>query len=541
MNRRNFLRASSLTGFSLSSFGFESFFTPSGHRMADGIPATDFPLLETTIDELQAKMRSGEFSSVSITKLYLKRIADIDKKGPMLNSVIEINPDALAIAAAMDAERKAGRLRGPLHGIPVLIKDNINSGDKMMTTAGSLALEGHHAAKDAFIVGQLRAAGAVLLGKTNLSEWANFRSTRSTSGWSSRGGQTKNPYLLARNPSGSSAGSGSAVSANLCVVAIGTETNGSVVSPSSCNGIVGIKPTVGLLSRSGIIPISATQDTAGPMARTVKDAALLLGALAGPDPEDAVTLDSKDKSHSDYTSFLDPDGLKGKRIGVEKSFLSNGHEGVLALFQDALALLKAQGATVVEVELQKQLSDANSAEGVVLQYEFKDGLNKYLASATDARVRSLTDVITFNRQNSSKAMPYFKQETLERSDARGGLDSPEYTDALKKLLTARTVIDDLMRLDQLDAICGTTNGVACCIDLISGDYRTGSGFSGPAAMAGYPHITVPMGTVMELPVGISFVGGAYTEPQLLAIAYAYEQASKKRVAPGFVDGPMKIA
>ena len=452
-------------------------------------------------------MASAEYSSVSITKLYLKRIDAIDKKGPALNAVIEINPDALTIAAVMDAERKTGKVRGPFHGIPVLIKDNINSGDKMMTTAGSLALEGHHAAKDAFIVGQLRAAGAVLLGKTNLSEWANFRSTRSTSGWSSRGGQTKNPYLLARNPSGSSAGSGSAVSANLCAVAIGTETNGSVVSPSSCNGIVGIKPTVGLLSRSGIIPISATQDTAGPMARTVKDAALLLGVLAGVDPDDAVTAGSKDKTHADYTSFLDVGSLKGKRIGVEKSFLSNGHEGVLALFQDALTLLKTQGATIVEVELQKQLSDANSVEGTILQYEFKDGLNKYLATATDARVRSLTDVIAYNRQNAAKAMPYFKQETLERSDARGGLDSSEYTEALKKLLTARTVIDDLLRTNQLDAICGTTNGLACCIDLICGDYRTGPGFSGPAAIAGYPHITVPMGAVMELPVGDLFCGG----------------------------------
>jgi amidase len=540
MNRRHFLRNSSLTGFGFSAFTFPSFLTPSPRRAALDSPAADFPLLEMTIDGLQQKMGSGEYSSVSITKLYLKRIEAIDKKGPALNAVIEINPDALAIAAAMDAERKAGKIRGPLHGIPVLIKDNINSGDKMMTTAGSLALEGHHAAKDAFIVGQLRAAGAVLLGKTNLSEWANFRSTRSTSGWSSRGGQTKNPYLLARNPSGSSAGSGSAVSANLCVVAIGTETNGSVVSPSSCNGIVGIKPTVGLLSRSGIVPISATQDTAGPMARTVKDAAILLGVLAGPDPDDAVTMGSKDNAHSDYTSFLDPNGLKGKRIGVEKSFLTNGHEGVLALFQDALALLKAQGATVVEVELQKQLGDANSVEGTILQYEFKDGLNKYLATAADARVRSLSDVIAFNKQNAGRAMPYFKQETLERSDARGGLDSTEYTDALKKLLTARTIIDDLIRQNQLDAICGTTNGVACCIDLISGDYRTGPGFSGPAAMAGYPHITIPMGTVMELPVGISFVGSAYTEPQLLAIAYSYEQASKKRVAPGFVSGPMKV-
>jgi amidase len=539
MNRRHFLRAGSLTGFSFSALSLESFFSGRSSRTAALIAAADFPLLETTIDQLQQKMSSGEQSSVSITKLYLRRIDAIDKKGPAINAIIEINPDALTIAAAMDAERKAGKVRGPLHGIPVLIKDNINSGDRMMTTAGSLALEGHHAAKDAFIVGQLRAAGAVLLGKTNLSEWANFRSSRSTSGWSSRGGQTKNPYLLGRNPSGSSAGSGSAVSSNLCAVAIGTETNGSVVSPSSCNGIVGIKPTVGLLSRSGIIPISATQDTAGPMARTVKDAAILLGALTGVDPDDAVTQNSKDKSQADFTRFLDPDGLKGKRIGVEKSFLTYGHEGVLALFQEACELLKAQGATVVEIELQKQLGDANSVEGVVLQYEFRDGLNKYLATVTDAQARTLTDVIAFNRQHAKTAMPFFKQETLERSDTRGGLDSAEYTEALTKLLTARTVIDDIIRQNQLDAICGITNGVACCIDLISGDYRTGGGFSGPAAMAGYPHITIPMGMVMDLPVGISFVGGAYTEPQLLGIAFAYEQASKKRTAPGFIEGAMK--
>jgi amidase len=546
MNRRHFLRNSSLTGFSFSALTLESFLSAGKRRGvpgaggADGTPAAgtaahDFPLLEATIDELQQKMNSGEYSSVSITKLYLKRIADIDKKGPALNAVIELNPDALAIAAGLDAERKAGKVRGPMHGIPVLIKDNINCGDRMMTTAGALALEGHRASKDAYIVGQLRAAGAVLLGKTNLSEWANFRSTRSTSGWSSRGGQTKNPYRLTRTPSGSSAGSGSAVSANLCAVAIGTETNGSVVSPSSVNGIVGIKPTVGLLSRSGIIPISATQDTAGPMARTVKDAAILLGALTGVDAEDAVTLESKTRTRQDYTSFLDPNGLKGKRIGVEKSFLSNGHEGVLALYQEAIALLKAQGATVIEVELQKQIGDAGSGEGLVLQYEFKDGLDRYLATVTDARVKSLADVIAFNRENAGRAMPYFKQETLEKSESRGGLDSSEYTDALKKLLGVRQIIDDIIKQNQLDAISGTTSGLAGCIDLITGDHGTGPGFSGPAAMAGYPHITVPMGTVMDLPVGISFIGGAYTEPELLAIAYAYEQASKKRVAPGFIE------
>jgi amidase len=535
MNRRHFLRNSSLTGFSFSALTFESFFSPARRIPGDRPYTADFPLLEATIDELQQKMNSGEYSSVAITRLYLKRIEAIDKKGPALNAVIELNPEALAIAAGLDAERKAGKVRGPMHGIPVLIKDNINCGDRMMTTAGALAMEGHKAGKDAFIIRQLRASGAVLLGKTNLSEWANFRSTRSTSGWSSRGGQTKNPYRLTRTPSGSSAGSGSAVSASLCAVAIGTETNGSVVSPSSVNGIVGIKPTVGLLSRSGIIPISATQDTAGPMARTVRDAAILLGALTGVDEEDAVTLESKAKTRQDYTSFLDPNGLKGKRIGVEKSFLSNGHEGVLALYQEAIALLKTQGATVIEIELQKQIGDAGSGEGLVLQYEFKDGLNRYLASVTDARVKSLADVIAYNRENASKAMPYFKQETLEKSETRGGLDSSEYTDALKKLLSVRQIIDDSIKQNQLDAISGTTSGLAGCIDLITGDHGTGPGFSGPAAMAGYPHITVPMGTVMDLPVGISFIGGAYTEPELLAIAYAYEQASKKRVAPGFIE------
>jgi amidase len=545
MNRRNFLRNSSLTGITFPALTLGSFLPPAeknetggGKAGNEGI-ADGFSLQEVTIDELQRKMNSGEYTSKSITKQYLKRIAAIDKKGPALNAVIELNPDALTIAESLDAERKAGRIRGPLHGIPVLIKDNINSGDKMMTTAGAAALEGHIASADAFIVKQLREAGAVLLGKTNLSEWANFRSTRSTSGWSSRGGQTKNPYLLTRNPSGSSAGSGSAVSANLCVVAIGTETNGSVVSPSSVNGIVGIKPTVGLLSRSGIIPISKTQDTAGPMARTVKDAAILLSALAGVDPQDDVTLESKGKAQKDYTQFLDPNGLKGKRIGVEKSSLTGGHEGVAGLYQEAIALLKAQGATVVEVELVKLMTEPNSVEGLILQYEFKDGVNRYLATA-GAKVRTLADVIAFNKANEKTAMPYFKQETLERSDARPGLDSSEYTEALKKLLTARKIIDDLLKQNQLDAVCSITNGPACCIDLINGDYRTGPSFSGPAAMAGYPHITVPMGIVLGTPVGFSIVGTAYAEQELLKLAYAFEQASKRRVAPQFINAEVPV-
>lgn len=546
MDRRKFLRNGSLAGLGLSSLT-NKILPPgpggaasaqgsdvegaSGHANAAG--AGTFPLLETTIDDLQQKMQSGEYTSQSITKLYLKRIDGIDKKGPALNAVIELNPDAMAIAGQRDAERKAGKIRGPLHGIPVLVKDNINTGDKMQTTAGALALEGHKAAKDAFIIARLRESGAVLLGKTNLSEWANFRSTRSTSGWSSRGGQTKNPYLLNRNPSGSSAGSGSAVSGNLCVVAIGTETNGSVVSPSSINGLVGIKPTVGLLSRSGIIPISATQDTAGPMARTVKDAAILLGALAGVDPEDGVTSQSQGKAKTDYTTALDMNGLKGKKIGIEKSALT-GHEGVVALFNEAIAVLKAQGATVVEIELQKLLTDPNSVEGTILQYEFKDGVNKYLATA-NAPVKTLTEVIAFNKQHEQKAMPYFKQETLERSDARGSLDNPEYTEALKKLLTARTIIDDLLKQNGLDGICAPTSGPACLIDLVAGDYRTGSSFSGPAAIAGYPHITVPMGLVLGLPVGLSFMGTRYTEQELIQMAYTYEQASKKRMTPEMVN------
>ena len=536
MNRKNFLRHSTLAGLSLSALAGASCNTaPSAEKKEEapaGTAPTDFALNEATIDDLQQKMKSGEYTSRSITELYLKRIDAIDKAGPALNAVIEINPDVLQIADEMDKERKDGKLRGPLHGIPVLIKDNIDSGDKMMTTAGSLALAGNKASKDAFIVKQLRAAGAVLLGKTNLSEWANFRSTRSTSGWSSRGGQTKQPYLLARNPSGSSAGSGSAVAANLCAVAIGTETDGSVVSPSSVNGIVGIKPTVGLLSRSGIIPISKTQDTAGPMARTVKDAAILLGALTGIDPADAVTQQSAGKAKSDYTAFLDAGGLKGKRLGIESAYLK-GHEGMVALYKQAIEQLKKLGAEVIEVELVKKVNPLGPAEFLVLQYEFKDGLNKYL-SGSNGPAKSLEAVIAFNKQNEAKAMPFFKQETLEASQALGGLDSKPYLNALKKSTGARRLIDGLLKEHKLDALVSVTNGMACCIDLANGDYDTGFSTSSPAAMAGYPHITVPMGLVFGLPVGLSFFSTAYAEPQLITMAYAYEQATKKRVSPGFI-------
>lgn len=495
-------------------------------------PSPDaFALNELTVNDLQKQMQSGERTSEAITQLYLDRIAAIDKKGPHLNAVIEVNPDALTIAKAMDQERKAGKLRGPMHGVPVLIKDNIDTHDQMMTTAGSLALEGHKAANDAFVVAQLRKAGAVILGKTNLSEWANFRSTRSCSGWSSRGGQTRNPYVLDRNPSGSSSGSGSAVAANLCAVAVGTETDGSVIAPASHCGLVGLKPTVGLVSRSGIIPISHTQDTAGPMTRTVTDAAILLGALVGVDSSDAVTLESRGKSATDYTQFLKADGLSGKRIGIEKAFLK-GHEGVVGLYKEAIEVLKKQGATVVEIELMQGLQETGGAEFTVLQYEFKDGLNRYLSKA-NARVKSLAEVIAFNRQNEAKAMPFFKQETLESSQAKGDLTSKEYTEALAKTRTWRQRIDQLLTTHKLDAIGGTSIGFAGCIDLINGDYDTGFYFCPPAAMAGYPHLTVPMGTVHGLPVGFSLIAGAYQEGELLAMGYGYEQASKKRERPGF--------
>jgi amidase len=535
MHRRNFLKNTTLAGLTLSAVVSSSCNLNTADKMTDDTTALaddQFELNEITIDTLQEKMASGTYTARSIAELYLKRIDALDKKGPKLNAVIELNPEALAMADAMDKERKDGKVRGPMHGIPVLVKDNVDVAGKMMTTAGSLALSGHYAAKDAFIIKQLKASGAVILGKTNLSEWANFRSNRSTSAWSSRGGQTLMPYILDRNPSGSSSGSGSAVAANLCAIAIGTETDGSVVSPSSVNGLVGIKPTVGLLSRTGIIPISKTQDTAGPMARSVKDAVILLGTLAGIDPADAATLASKDKAQPDYTKFLDSAGLAGKRIGIEKSFLK-GNEAVVSLFREAIAVLKSKGAKVKEIDLISQLKELGDAEFLVLLYEFKDGLNAYL-SATNGKVKSLADVIAFNKENATKAMPFFKQETLELAETKGGLDSKEYLDAVKKSTeTTRTAIDTILQKNKLSAIVGPTNGLACCIDLINGDYDTGFSFSSPAAMAGYPHITVPMGEVLGLPMGLSFVGTAYSEPELIKLAYGYEQASKRRTLPKF--------
>lgn len=542
VNRRNFLRNGTLASFGLPAILGHANLLSTEKTSSINIGANelfkDIDLSEITISALQEKMKNGILSSKLITQWYLNRIEQIDKKGPSLNSIIETNPDAIGIAEAMDTERKNGKIRSALHGIPVLIKDNIDTGDKMMTTAGSLALVGNKASNDAFIIRLLRESGAVLLGKTNLSEFANFRGHHSTSGWSSRGGQTKCPYVLHRNPSGSSAGSGSAVAANLCAIAIGTETDGSVVSPSSVNGVVGIKPTVGLWSRSGIIPISATQDTAGPMARTVTDAAILLSALASIDPNDRVTLNSKGKTQKDYSQFLNADGLKGKRLAIKKSFLTKdakaGNPDVIALFQKTIDLLKEMGATIVEVDLMENINPLSKYESTVLQYEFKDGLNKYL-STSNAKVKSLKEVIDFNEKNAEKAMPFFKQEILISSNEKGNLDSPEYKEALAKTISTRQIIDVLFRQYKLDAFCGITNGLACCIDLANGDYNTGFSFSSPAAMAGYPHITVPMGFVHNLPIGFSFVGTAYSEYELIKIAYTFEQATKTRRPPGFIQ------
>ncbi|HAD12506.1 MAG TPA: amidase [Saprospirales bacterium] len=537
MNRRKFLQSTALAGAALSLTPLSSCENnpaPAPNPSSSAAPGK-FDLNETTIADLQKQMASGERTARQIAQLYLDRIQAIDKNGPAINAVIELNPDALAQADALDRERTAGQLRGPLHGIPVLIKDNIDTGDKMMTTAGSLALEGHRAAQDAFVVKQLRAAGALILGKTNLSEWANFRSTHSSSGWSSRGGQTKNPVVLSRNPSGSSSGSGAAVAANLCAVAVGTETDGSVIAPASVCGVVGLKPTVGLVSRSGIIPISASQDTAGPMARTVTDAAILLSGMTGADPNDTATAASAGKASSDYTTYLDKNALAGKRIGVEKAHFE-GHVDAVKVYKDALEALKKAGATLVEIELLKQISPLNDAEFELMQYEFKDGLNRYLASA-NAGVKSLAEVIAFNLANDARVMPFFKQEILELSEKKGPLTDPKYLELQKKTYATRGIIDDLLKKEKLDALVGITMGPAHLTDLVYGDYYPSHGFYfGQApAMAGYPSLTVPMGRVQELPVGLSFVGTAWQDGQILGLGFAYEQATKWRTAPAFEE------
>ena len=494
-----------------------------------------FELEETTIAELQDAMKSGRLTARSITQKYLERIEDVDAKGPAVNSVIEINPDAVSFAEAMDKERKERGPRGPLHGIPILIKDNIATADRMLTTAGSLALLESKPSKDAFLAERLRAVGAVILGKTNLSEWANFRSTHSTSGWSARGGQTKNPYALDRNPCGSSSGSGVAVAANLCAAAVGTETDGSVVCPSSANSIVGIKPTVGLISRTGIIPIAHSQDTAGPMARTVSDAALLLGAIVGIDSQDKATSGSRGKSHADYTKFLDPAGLKGARIGVARKHFGF-NDRVDKLMADAIETIKRAGAAVIDPADIPTTGKFDDSEFEVLLYEFKADLNAYLASLGPAApYRSLKQLIEFNEKNRDKEMPYFGQEIFIKAEAKGPLTDAAYRKALAKnhRLSKRLGIDAVMAKHKLDAMIAPTGGPPWPTDLLNGDHFTG-GFSTATAVAGYPHITVPAGYIHGLPVGISFFGRAYSEPELIKFAYAFEQATKVRRQPKFL-------
>jgi len=501
-------------------------------------PATDvaaFELDEITISQLADGMSSGKYTARAIAEKYLARIEAIDRHGPALNSVIEINPDAFEIAEKLDAERKEKGSRGPLHGIPILLKDNLDTADKMMTTAGSLALVGSKPSKDSFVVQRLRAAGAVILGKTNLSEWANIRSTHSTSGWSGRGGQTKNPYALDRNPCGSSSGSGAAVSANLCVAAIGTETDGSIVCPANANGVVGIKPTVGLTSRTGIIPISHTQDGAGPLARTVRDAAIVLGTMVGVDAEDAASSLSQGKGLNDYTKFLDPKGLNGARIGVVRKYFGFS-DSVDRLMEESLSVLKSQGAVLVDPVEIETLGKFDESEFTVFLYELKTNLNKYLERlGPSAPVKNLREVIAFNEKNRDKEMPFFGQDIFVHSEAKGPLLEKEYVDALAKnrLLARAEGIDAVMDKHKLDALVAPTGSPAWPTDLVNGDH-SGGGSSNAAAVAGYPNINVPAGNLWGLPVGLSFFGRAWSEPTLIRLAYAFEQATKARITPKFL-------
>lgn len=489
-------------------------------------------VVEASVAELQAAMASGQLSSESLVRMYLSRIRAVDANGARLNAVIETNPDALAIARELDRERKKSGARSALHGIPILLKDNIATADNMQTTAGSLALVDIKPNKDAGIVTRLRDAGAVILGKTNLSEWANFRSTRSTSGWSSRGGLTKNPYALDRNTSGSSSGSAVAAAASLAALTVGTETDGSIVSPAAANGIVGLKPTLGLVSRAGIIPIAHSQDTAGPMTRTVADAAALLTVLAGVDPRDVATKDAS-RHAEDYTKALTTDGLKDKRIGVVRNRFGGRNDLASAVIERALAVLKKGGATLVEIAELPNADKFGQSEYDVLLYEFKADLAAYFAEYTPgSKVKGLADLIAYNEKNRAKMMPYFEQEHFIRAEAKGPLTDQAYLDALASnlKLTREEGIDKVLKAHQLDALVAPTGAPAWLTDFIRGD-NSGAGFSSPAAVAGYPHITVPAGFVQGLPVGISFVGTAWSEASLIAMAYAYEQASRARQAP----------
>jgi amidase len=548
-SRRNFLRAGVSAALATAAY------PALGSARVVGLPLAlapapapvvtdfekDFELDEITIDDAQKKLQSGQYSSHSLTEKYLARIHEIDKAGPMVNSVIEVNPDALQIAYALDRERKAKRPRGPLHGIPVLIKDNIDTGDRMNTTAGSLALLGSRPANDAFIAAQLRKAGAVILGKTNLSEWANIRSGHSTSGWSGRGGLTRNPYALDRNPCGSSSGTGAGVAANLCVAGVGTETDGSVVCPSSANGLAGLKPTVGLVSRSGIIPISHSQDTPGPMARTVRDVAILLGAMVGADPEDSATADNQRKQYADYTKFLDPAGLKGARLGVVRKYFGF-NDDVDQLMDKLLDEMKQAGAEIVDPADIPTIGKFDDSELTVFLYELKADLAAYLARRGNSSIKNLKDVIDFNERNRAQEMPYFGQDIFLKSELKGPLTTKEYLDALAQnhQLSRAEGIDFVMDKFKLHALVAPTGGPAWLTDLINGDHATGDsscvaeGSSSGAAVAGYPNINVTAGYLWGLPVGISFFGRAWSEPTLLKIAYSFEQLTKARQKPRFL-------
>ena len=539
LSRRDFLRVSGAAGALAVAEPREAggFGPPAPACRQEPAEGGGFALAETTIADLQEGLAGGAWTTRSIVEAYLDRIDRVDRDGPALRAVLETDPDALAVADRLDRERRAGRLRGPLHGIPVLLKDNIDTADRMTTTAGSLALEGWVPPEDSGVAARLRRAGALLLGKTNLSEWANFRSTRSSSGWSGRGGQCRNPYVLDRNPCGSSSGSGAAASADLAAAAVGTETDGSIVCPASANGIAGIKPTVGLVSRAGVIPISHTQDTAGPMARTVRDAAVLLGVLAGSDPRDPATADADRRGLADYTPFLDPAGLRGARIGVARQFLGF-HDGVDRVVEDAVDALRAGGAVVVDpVALGDSGADRSlrAAETDVLLYEFKAGLNAYLARrGPGAEVRSLADLIAFNERNAEAEMPYFGQERLIAAEAKGPLSERAYLTALAaaRRLSRADGIDRTMDEHRLDAVVAATGGPAWVTDLVNGDHFGGSS-SGYPATAGYPNVTVPAGAVHGLPVGLSFFGRAWSEPTLVRLAYAFEQTVQARRPPRF--------
>ena len=507
----------------------------ASHSDATVVKAKSLELAEASIADLQAAMSRGNLTSVELVNAYLARIKSIDKFGPKINSIIELNPDAKAIAAELDRERKTKGSRGPLHGIPVLLKDNIATADHMQTTAGSLALLGVIAAKDAFIVQKLRDAGAIILGKTNLSEWANIRSTRATSGWSARGGLTRSPYALDRNTSGSSSGSASSMAASLATMAVGTETDGSITSPASLASLVGIKPTVGLVSRAGIIPIAPSQDTAGPMTRSVADAAALLTVLAGTDAQDPATRDA-DQHRQDYSRFLDLNGLRGKRIGIVRSQFNGQSDLVAGVVEAELAVLTAQGAVLVEVAEIPNTAKYADSELTVLLFELKASLPRYLATyAPASAIKSLEDAIAFNQKNRAKEMSHFGQELFVSAQAKGDLDNQEYKDALANNLkfSREQGIDKVLTENQLDALVAPTGELAWLTDFIHGD-SSGNSFTTPAAVAGYPHITVPAGFVKGLPCGISFVGKAWSEPTLIAMAYAYEQASRRRRPPSYI-------